>query len=277
MGVHPRFGHDRRGSDVGNEEVELNVDTVTTRCRNVFREGGWRQLMNRAVSCAVAMLMVCAPLLAGNPFHNTDNTRWATRCNGPQGAIIIRDDRVVSVQAGMQAALASAAGADLVRAAHTVELLKRIGLASPRARAAFPRLVFHTRNNRLQLPDLASAQAQPASLGDPANDLTFVFENWDPSEEAALRDYLNVAYPKAKLIYGPPAFNITVKIIRDPSIQELQGGVYDATNNEIRMPGLTGNFPEDTFILMILVLHAFHDDVALLHFYPDDPGAARLP
>ncbi len=221
--------------------------------------------MNRAVSCAVAMLMVCAPLLAGNPFHNTDNTRWATRCNGPQGAIIIRDDRVVSVQAGMQAALASAAGADLVRAAHTVELLKRIGLASPRARAAFPRLVFHTRNNRLQLPDLASAQAQPASLGDPANDLTFVFENWDPSEEAALRDYLNVAYPKAKLIYGPPAFNITVKIIRDPSIQELQGGVYDATNNEIRMPGLTGNFPEDTFILMILVLHAFHDDVALFY------------
>jgi len=222
--------------------------------------------MRRTITCLIAILATCGPLVAASPFRNIDNTHWATRCNGPQGAIVIPERYGVSTQSATAAALAAASReVDLARAARTVELLKRAGLCNRRARAAFPRLAVHTRNNRLVLPDLVNTMTTPAALGDPTNELTFVFENWDPSEQAALQAYLATAYPKAKLLYGPPAFDITVKIIRDPTIQELQGGIYDATANEIRMPGLTGNFPEDSFILIMLVLHAFHDDVALFY------------
>jgi hypothetical protein len=71
--------------------------------------------------------------------------------------------------------------------------------------------------------------------------------------------------PIARAIYGPPAFSITVKIIQDDELQVLQGGTYDVTTNELRLPPMSGNFPEDTFTLIMLVLNAFHDDVALFY------------
>ena len=102
-------------------------------------------------------------------------------------------------------------------------------------------------------------------MGNPQNALRFEFVDWSASDEAALKTYLTTAYAKARYLYGAPAFNITVKIIQDDSIDELQGGVYDATNNEIRIPPLTDNFPEDSFVLLMLVLRAFHDDIAIAY------------
>jgi hypothetical protein len=62
-------------------------------------------------------------------------------------------------------------------------------------------------------------------LGDPTNDLTFEFQGWSSTDQQALEAYLQGAYPKMRQVYGPPAFNLTVTIVQDPSIQTLQGGV----------------------------------------------------
>ena len=212
------------------------------------------------LSLFIPAVLAAVPCLAG-PFRNIVNEPFATRCNGPQGAIVIPDDRV---GAASVSAASAADQAKLRHAAATVRRLQRIGKVNPRARVAFPRLAVHTRNDQLVLPDLVRTAAV-GDLGDPANQLTFQFEGWTDSDRAVLQAYIANAYPKARLIYGPPAFNITVKVIRDDSITELQGGIYDATANEIRMPALTGNVPEDTFIFMLLVLRAFHDDVAIFY------------
>jgi len=206
----------------------------------------------------MAATAVCAPSGA-TPFRNTTNTPFATRCDGPQGALIIADDGAVApADARVEQAR------KLRHAAATLARLKRLGLAHPRATARAPRLAVHTQGGRLVLPDLVRSAAV-GDLGDPANQLSFEYEGWTAPEQAVLENYLAAAYPKARLVYGPPAFNITVKIIRDDSIDVLQGGIYDATANEIRMPELTGNVAEDTFILMLLVLRAFHDDVGLFY------------
>lgn len=204
--------------------------------------------------------LAAAPCLAG-PFHNTVNEPFATRCNGPQGALIVPQDRAGTASV---AAASAAEHAKLRHAATTIRRLQARGQVNPRARVAFPRLAVHTRNDQLILPDLVRSAAV-GDLGDPANQLTFQFENWSDSDRAVLQAYIANAYPKARLIYGPPAFNITVKVIRDDTITQLQGGIYDATANEIRMPALTGNVPEDTYIFMLLVLRAFHDDAAFFY------------
>lgn len=213
----------------------------------------------------LAVSVLAASAAWANPFRNIDNDPFASRCDGPQGAVVIaRDAPVGAAQAVASAVRAQHDERRLRHAAATMRRVQGLGLHDARARVRLPRLAVHTRGGRLVLPDLVRA-AQSGELGSPANQLTFRYEGWSASEEAALRSYLATAYPKARLVYGPPAFNITVSIIRDDSITDLQGGIYDATANEIRMPRLTGNVPEDTFILMMLVLRAFRDDVALFY------------
>ena len=223
--------------------------------------------MSHSRRLTTTLLLLASALLASaacaNPFRNLSNAPFATRCDGPQGAIIIpRDAHVGTAQA--EALRAQHDERKLRHAATTLRRLQGIGAHNPRARLRLPRLAVHTKGGRLVLPDLVRA-AQSGELGSPGNQLTFRYEGWGDAEEATLRSYLAAAYPKARLVYGPPAFNITVSIIRDDSITDLQGGIYDATLNEIRMPRLTGNVPEDTFILMMLVLRAFRDDVGLFY------------
>jgi len=109
------------------------------------------------------------------------------------------------------------------------------------------------------------ALATGTKLGEPTNELRFTFEGFTTGDRAALQAYLEQALPKAYSIYGRPAFDLDVKVILDPELHVLQGGVYDSAANEIRMSTLSGNLPEDSFILMILVLYAFHDDAAFFY------------
>ena len=214
------------------------------------------------ITCTAALL--AATVAHAAPFRNITNQAFASRCNGPQGAVVIPDDAVSVAQARASALRRQHDPGKLAHAAATMRRLQRLGLHNPRARLRLPRLAVHTVGGKLVLPDLARSMAV-GDLGSPANQLTFEFEGWSEPDKALLEAYLAAAYPKARLVYGAPAFNITVKIIRDDTITELQGGIYDATANEIRMPSLIGNVPEDTFILMLLVLRAFHDDVALFY------------
>lgn len=212
---------------------------------------------------AVAASLV-SPVAAAT-FRNTRNTRFSSRCSGPQGAI-----QIVSSTGQLRAAAQSAA----VRAQHnplalraaaaSVRRMQRYGLVSPKAEVRFPRTIVHTTNNQLILPDLMQA-ASSRALGEATNTLTFDYVGWSAADQATLAGYLNTALPKAKQIYGPPAFNLTVKIIQDDTLDEIQGGTYDVSTNEIRIPPLSDNFAEDSYVLLMLVLNAFHDD-ALLYY-----------
>jgi len=204
---------------------------------------------------------------SGSPFRTLDNTPFATRCDGPQGALLApaRAPGQVSVQAASTVLAAQHSVAALRRAEHSLQLLQSAGLKSPAAEVRFPRMMYRLDGGRLHLPDLMSAQQGALSLGDPTNDITFQFQGFSASDQAALEAYLQSTYPKMRLVYGPPAFDLTVTIVQDDTIHSLQGGIYDVSTNEIRIPPLSGNFPEDTFVLCMLALHAFRDDVALFY------------
>ena len=218
----------------------------------------------------IGMLVAGSCTAETNPFSNTVNRPFASVCNGPQGAVIVQQPAGVSAAAVGRAAVHTAVASQhsagrLAGAAATIERMRRHGLVGPNATARFPRTVVHAEGDELILPDLQTAAVGAAQIGAPTNALTFEFEGFTAGDQTALEDYLAVAYPKARLIYGPPAFSNTVKIVADSSIQNIQGGTYNATTNEIHIPPLTGNFPEDTYILLMLVLNAFHDDVALFY------------
>jgi hypothetical protein len=207
---------------------------------------------------------VSGPATAG--FQNTDNTPFNTRCSGPQGAIVVDVANSLVQTAGVGYSVHTSHNpAKLAAAAASLRRMQRYGLARPRAEVRFPRTVVHTQGSRLVLPNLMQAAQAGGGLGDPTNDLTFVFEGWSDGDRAALQSYLRAAMPKARMIYGAPAFSATVKIIQDNTIQDIQGGTYDVTTNEIRIPPLSGNFPEDTYVLLMLVLNAFHDDALLFY------------
>lgn len=234
------------------------------------------------------LVMALGSGLAHARFRNVINKPFASKANGPIGAI------VVPHQSGVGAA-PNAQGFEtfrqhnpnlLRRAQKSYQRIERLGLKRHRADLRFPRTLVRTLDGQLVQPDLDKPRPRTrptrghssisgsmiltgnmttAAIGDPANNLTFEFQGWSSGDQAALQSYLNTAYAKAKLVYGPPAFSINVKIIQDTTLQTIQGGIYDVSTNEIRLPPLTGNFPEDTYILLMLVLNAFHDD-ALLYY-----------
>ena len=221
---------------------------------------------------SAAFVAVCVALLgcvaaSASPFRNVVNQPFASVSNGPQGAIVIQDGGIQTASAlGVKSAIAAQHSiAGLQRAEHTLRLMQAHGLKSPRARLAFPRRVVHLSGNRIVAPDLVTAARAGDKLGEPANELRFTFEGFTDVQKTQLQAYLGRALPKAYAIYGRPAFDLDVNVILDPELQVLQGGVYDAARNEIRMANLSGNLPEDTYVLMILVLYAFHDDAALFY------------
>lgn len=203
---------------------------------------------------------------AASPFRNTDNTPFRTRCNGPQGALVAPapGGGAQALAAGSVVA-AEHSPAALARATRSLSRLQAMGLKSPRAEARFPRMMYRLQGTALALPALVTAQQSGQALGDPTNELTFQFQGFNSTDEAALRGYLTNAYPKMKQVYGPPAFSLTITIVQDSTMQAVQGGIYDVSTHEIRIPPLSGNFPEDTFSLCLLVLHAFRSEVALYY------------
>jgi len=216
----------------------------------------------------VSICVVVTGPAGATPFGNIDNTPFATRANGPVGAILVPQPPAgvgIAQTAVSQATAVQHSPLSLQRAAHTIQLLQQLGLKSSAARPRFPRTAYHVSGSQVQLPDLVRTMQTPAQIGDPSNEIQFEFQGFDAAQETAFRNYLDNAMPVARQIYGPPAFDITVTVILDESLAEIQGGVYDATANEIRLAPLSGNFGEDTFILMMLVLNAFHDDLAFFY------------
>jgi hypothetical protein len=208
---------------------------------------------------------------SANPFRNIRNEPFAAVSNGPQGAIVVRHDpRPFGISAfAMDRAVRTSIAQQhspyaLSQAVAALRFRQQHGLTSPRAELRVPRIMVHTMGDRLILPDLERARQNGTPIGDPNNNITFEFEGFSSGDEATFAAYLDRAMPVARALYGPPAFNITVKVINDPDIEAVQGGIYDVTTNELRFEPID-NVPEDTFVLILLVLNAFRDDVALFY------------
>ncbi|HJN15967.1 MAG TPA: hypothetical protein QGH10_10770 [Armatimonadota bacterium] len=224
-----------------------------------------------SILCVIGALVACGVAHAGqNPFTNLRNTPHAATSNGPQGAIVVQHrgrmwttDRSSAARVVQTATDSQHSEQGLSQASVAMEFMRRNGIKTRDAKVRVPRTVVHLQGTSLILPDLARARDTGTAIGDAANNITFDFDGWSAADEADLANYLQDAMPIARVIYGPPAFDITVKVIRDDTLSELQGGTYDMTTNELRLPPMSGNFPEDTFVLMLLVLNAFHDDVGL--------------
>jgi len=225
---------------------------------------------------AIAALLIGLQTVASAAFFNTSNEPFASRCNGPQGAIVVARQKGMlgtAASARLRALRAQHNPAKLKRAVASFRRLQKRHLKAADGQMRFPRTMVQTLDGKLVQPNLTRALQTKAPIGDSANNLTFEYVGWSDSDKAALQNYLATAYPKAKLIYGPPAFDMTVKIIQDDTVDAVQGGVYDATANEIHLPALSGNFPEDTYILLLLVLRAFHDE-AMLYYDAWEDGMA---
>lgn len=222
----------------------------------------------RVIVFGMIAMLSTAVLAAASPFENVVNEPFATVANGPQGAIVVDEAAISTMGAGDPISRAIDAQHDLRslrRAAHSLETLKRLGLKSPRAEARFPRRLVHVANGRIVAPDLMRTMQAGDGLGDPANQLRFTFEGFDEGTATSFRDYLSRALPVAYSVYGRPAFDLDVTVILDEELDALQGGIYDATTNEIRLAPPSGNFTEDSFILLVMVLQAFHDDAAFFY------------
>jgi hypothetical protein len=129
-----------------------------------------------------------------------------------------------------------------------------------KARQAGDAIVIHTdRHGKPIQPDLEAARARGSAVTQAAaaaNELTFTFNSpdypWTAADIAQITTYLNNCYPIAKTIYGPPAFSMTVNIVKAPA---LGGGSYAYSINEIAL----GYYSQD--LICHEMLHAFHDDI----------------
>jgi hypothetical protein len=239
----------------------------------------------------VAAALSLVSMAMASPFRNLTNQRFRARSNGPQGAIVVSDATVGTASSSAKGVVApqSVGGArvsssaarsavssaiaaqhsprQLQRTVRTLQWMQAHGLRSPRAQLRFPRQVVHTDTaGRLVLPDLVSVRQVGGTIGASSNQLRFEYSGWDTTEQGVLSTYLATAYPRARMVYGPPAFDATVTIIKDTSVTAIQGGVYDVSRNEIHLAPLSGNQAEDTFVLLLLVLQAFHGNAS---FYYD--------
>lgn len=136
-------------------------------------------------------------------------------------------------------------------------------------------VVFVDDSGRPISPDAARANralAAPSS-GGAENNLTFTFDSpdypWTADDVAFLSKALNDFYPLAKRIYGPPAFDITVNVRKDPTISF--SGFYFTSSNEMIVRGASTSMLD---VLCHEMLHAFRDDY-LIGLASFEEGMAR--
>jgi hypothetical protein len=112
-----------------------------------------------------------------------------------------------------------------------------------------------------------------------AGNLQFRFENFPSAVEAKIRDFLDRAIPVLVEVYGPPITSPpgstrTVTIVLDEALDALDGGVYNAAADEIRLPEFVPQRGYDWFNLLHQLLHAFRGPL-MLSFPAWEEGQAR--
>ncbi len=218
-----------------------------------------------------------APSNAGAaPFANTDNTPFATRTDGPRGAILY--EPAGADPASCREALIRAKGAAEVRmraesdAANAfVRLLGRHGRKAPGVAFRPNRRAVPVRDGEVLRPSLAEAAGRQAGTG-----LTFAYVGWTAAEKALLESVVTEAYPYCETYYGLPAFPHTVTIELDPSIANYAEGVYDSGTDTIFLAPLSDNDRNTEFAVVRHMLHAFRDDAMLSYDAWEDGHALAV-
>ncbi len=121
-------------------------------------------------------------------------------------------------------------------------------------------VIFTDESGRAILPESAAETAAPeAAEPTGGNVLSFTFNSpqypWTAQQVAFLSAALNDFYRTATRIYGPPAFNITVNVRRDPTIS-FSGLYFPSTNEMVVRSATVGTLD----VLCHEMLHAFRDD-----------------
>ncbi|MCS7265062.1 MAG: hypothetical protein NZ805_09545 [Armatimonadetes bacterium] len=112
-----------------------------------------------------------------------------------------------------------------------------------------------------------------------AGTIQFRFENFPSAVETQIRNFMSRAMPVLTEIYGPPITSPpnstrTVTIVLDEAISALDGGVYNAAADEIRLPEFVPQRGYDWFNLLHQILHAFRGPL-MLSFPAWEEGHAR--
>ncbi|MCX7968162.1 MAG: hypothetical protein N3B10_06690, partial [Armatimonadetes bacterium] len=115
--------------------------------------------------------------------------------------------------------------------------------------------------------------------GHGAGSLQFRFENFPSAVELQIRNFLNRTMRVLTEVYGPPITSPpgstrTVTIVLDEALDALDGGVYNAAAEEIRLPEFVPQRGYDWFNLMHQILHAFRGQL-MLSFPAWEEGQAR--
>ncbi len=241
--------------------------------------------MRRGIGLCLATAMLVVAAHAENGYQNVVNRRFDTIANGPLGGVVVDvadPARPVERASRLRGPAHRAAGRRAVPAWFKLLQDRRL-LPANQPAPVLPLTVFQRQAGRLVQPDLARAR-QAGTIGQDSNRLTFDFTTpagdptasaWSATQRATLESYLAAIEPIVLRIYGAPAFNTTITVVHDPSLNSLNMVAYDATANQIRLellndvdsadPTLTGLDAYDLYVLTYGVLKAYHDDAALYY------------
>lgn len=241
--------------------------------------------LKSALSGLLLILAVGRPGWAQNGYQNVVNREWDTVTNGPLGGVVL-DCTNPRSRSELSSRLRGASHRGVARrtAPPWFAMLQKLGLLpADQPLPTLPLTAVMRSNGRLVLPDQVSRSRQ-AELGNPDNRLTFSYTPaagdetgaaWSTTQQQQLSAFLASAEATILRVFGPPAYPLTVRLVHDPSLSSLNMGVYDATNNEIRLelnndidhdnPLLTPLDERDLYVLTLLVLKAYRDDAFLYY------------
>jgi hypothetical protein len=130
-------------------------------------------------------------------------------------------------------------------------------------------IVFTDQNGKPILPDLERSRKQGKKGGGLrlllgiSNELTFTFNSpnspWTCEEVGGIKAQIADFYPLIKKFYGAPAFNLTVNVVKAPSLSSASA-LYNPTTNTITLGPGYGTQPD---VLCHEMIHAFRDDYLL--------------
>ena len=135
-------------------------------------------------------------------------------------------------------------------------------------------IIFVDKNGEPILPDVAKITSdQSSGPQETTNELTFTYNSPDypftQEDLDILQPAVNAFKGAISEIFGPPAFNITVNIRKNPNIN--YAGLYYTYDNEIVVSSISENTLD---VICHEMVHAYHDDYIIL-FNSYEEGFAR--
>jgi hypothetical protein len=205
---------------------------------------------------SVVLCLLAASSVWSAPYRNVVNVPFNTRSDGPQGALVIdvpASTRSINDLRQLVLQKAVPVQREQVRLmAQQVRRWKQRGVLPKDAQIAIDTLVVLRENGKI-------VQPPRTRYGD--GTLSFMFEGWDATQEAFLRQVINTAVPLIESVYGKPAQTGTVRVVNyDEQIGDrdaVAGGVFNASTNEILFPVYTSQNSVVINLVHVLI-HAFH-------------------